>query len=164
MIIDLLSGLSSQSWLAAAVARGQWGIVVAPQYGDNSRTPLHLTSNITGDSIPAKASISSDHCIRCGARSLVPVRSWTVVQPYHPQSGSTSPLQTPGSRSQSTDHLDLESTTFRAKQYLEIVDRFLYAESAFDKAPLLATDHCSSRMQLVSTVRNCDKRVQAARD
>ena len=82
MIIDLLSGLSSQSWSAAAVARGQWGIVVAPQYGDNTRTPLHLTSNITGDSIPAKASISSDHCIRCGARSLVPVRSWTVVQPY----------------------------------------------------------------------------------
>ena len=135
---------------------------MAPQYGDNSRTPLHLTSNITGDSVPAKASISSDHCIRCGARSLVPVRSWSVVQPYHPQSGSTSPLQTPGSRSQSTDHLDLESTTFRAKQYLENC-RFLDVKSAFDKAPLLATDHCS-RMQLVSTVRNCDKRVQAARD
>ena len=162
-MICYLASAVSPDWQQAAVARGQWGIVVAPQYGDNTRTPLHLTSNIIGDSVPAKASISSDHCIRCGARSLVPVRSWSVVQPYHPQSGSTSPLQTPGSRSQSTDHLDLESTTFRAKQYLENC-RFLYAESAFDKAPLLATDHCSSRMQLVSTVRNCDKRVQAARD
>ena len=155
MIIDLLSGLSSQSWSAAAVARGQWGIVVAPQYGDNTRTPLHLTSNITGDSIPAKASISSDHCIRCGARSLVPVRSWSVVQPYHPQSGSTSPLQTPGSRSQSTDHLDLESTTFRAKSYLKkLYSRLsiLRCERDLNKAPLnfvdtliLATEHCSSQ-------------------
>ena len=161
MIIDLLSGLSSQSWLAASSsgegAMGHCcGSTIRWQHQDAS------PSNITGDSVPAKASISSDHCIRCGARSLVPVRSWSVVQPYHPQSGSTSPLQTPGSRSQSTDHLDLESTTFRAKQYLENC-RFLYVESAFDKAPLLATDHCS-RMQLVSPVRNCDKRVQAARD
>ena len=124
-MICYLASAVSPDWQQAAVARGQWGIVVAPQYGDNTRTPLHLTSNITGDSIPAKASISSDHCIRCGARSLVPVRSWSVVQPYHPQSGSTSPLQTPGSRSQSTDHLDLESTTFRAKQYLEIVDSYM---------------------------------------
>ena len=28
---------------AAAVARGQWGIVAASQYGDNTGTPLHLT-------------------------------------------------------------------------------------------------------------------------
>ena len=122
------------------------------------------TSNITGDSISAKASISRDHCIRCGAWSLVPVRGWTVVLPYHPQSGSTSPLQTPGSRSQSTGHLDLESTTFRGKQYLENCDvKLLLTRHLLSLRISLATDHCS-RMQLVSTVRNCDKRVQAARD
>ena len=125
MIIDLLSGLSSQSWsAAAAVARGQWGIVVAPQYGDNTRTPLHLTSNIIGDSVPAKASISSDHCIRCGARSLVPVRSWSVVQPYliipNQAARLLSRLQKSGHSPLTT--LDLESTTFRAKQYLKILD------------------------------------------
>ena len=94
----------------------------------------------------------------------VPVRSWTVVLPYHPQSGSTSPLQTPGSRSQSTGHLDLESTTFRGKHYLENCDvKLLLTRHLLSLRISLATDHCS-RMQLVSTVRNCDKRVQAACD